>query len=835
MAEGRDVVIEAPPGAGKTTLVPLDLMLQPWLGEQRILLLEPRRVAARNAAERMAGLLGEPVGQRIGYTIRLDRRVSDRTRVEVITEGVLARRLQQDPSLEGVGLVVFDEFHERSLDTDLGLALCLQARKLFREGESLKIVVMSATLDGLGVADLLGDAPIVRSTGRQYPIEITYGEPYQLGDAIEPRVAAAVFDALEERPGNILVFLPGQREIHSTMRELAQAMEPAQARQVTLAPLYGGLSLKQQRQAISEPPPGETKVVLSTNLAETSLTIEGISTVIDSGLARDAMFDAGSGMTRLITRRVSRASADQRAGRAGRLGPGFCLRLWSEEQHSRLVKHSTPEIEHADLANLALQLLAWGVAEPGELMWLDPPAAGPYAQALDVLQMLDAVFIEPNGTARLTPHGVRLAQMPLHPRLAHMLLVGCDIHANETAALIAAILAERNPLAREGADVGSALSVLMGEKRCPRELQVWYERTWQQARRYAAVAAEVHRPREFALQVDAASIPGVLLASAYPDRIARRRGFVDQPLYQLSNGRGARLAAADGLAASEWLAVAETGARRGDRDDRIYMAAALSPEYFDSALSSLVQTREHVDWDDRQARFVAERRRSVGELVLAVEPLKSVSHDARVAALVAQLEKRGLADLPWTDAAEQWRSRVMLCRRLWSGTGDNPWPDLSDGALLSNLSEWLGPHLGGINRLADFASLDLSSILKSSLDWSLSLDLERLAPERITIPSGASATLDYRQQPPVLAVKLQEMFGCEETPTVGDGQQRVALHLLSPARRPLQVTQDLAGFWRGSYHEVKKEMRGRYPKHPWPDDPLAAEATAKTRRSSRKS
>lgn len=820
LANADELVLQAPPGAGKTTVVPLVLLEQDWLAGQTILMLEPRRMAARAAASRMAQLLGERVGETVGYRIRLDTCVSDRTRIEVITEGILTRRLQGDPGLEGVGLVIFDEFHERSLDSDLCLALSLQGREMFREGPPLKLLVMSATLDGEAVAGLLGGAEIVTSSGRQYPVESHFTGGHKLQDPLAPAVARAAQRALAEQQGNVLVFLPGQREISAVGRELSQCTGP----DVVLAPLYGGLNLERQQQAIDIPPPGKRKVVLSTNVAETSLTIEGIGAVVDSGLVREARFDPSTGMTRLATRRISLASAEQRQGRAGRLGPGQCYRTWSAEQHTRLVRQSSPEILQADLAPLALQLLAWGVSEPGELAWLDQPPLAAWQQALSVLEQCGAVFCNQSGVFQLTPHGVRLAQMPLHPRLAHMLMVACDIHATETGCLLAAVLSERNPVTGGGADVAFTLGVLMGEQHCPSSLQGWFKRTWQQARRYARIATDVHKPRRFALQVAQEDVHGVLLASAYPDRVGRRRDNGDS--YQLANGRSAALLQEDGLAREEWLAVADTGGQADSPVDRIFSASSLNPACFNEVLSTLVREDELVEWDNREERFLAQRRRMIGSIQLTSEPLADVSPEARGRALLGVIRRRGLDVLPWSAPIEQWRARVNLLHRVYS---DSNWPDLSDDALLETLEEWLLPYLDGVKRLEDFASLDLKTILLGQLPWPLPLDLERLVPERIGVPSGSSIAVDYRQEPPVLAVKLQEMFGCEETPSVADGRMPLLVHLLSPAGRPLQVTQDLAGFWRSSYQDVKKEMKGRYPKHPWPDNPLQAVATRHTK------
>ncbi len=828
--ERDEAVLQAPPGAGKTTVVPLELLRAPWLAGRKILLLEPRRVAARNAAHRMAAMLGEKVGETVGYRIRLESCVSERTRIEVITEGILTRILQRDPSLDEVGLVIFDEFHERNLDSDLCLALCLAGRRLFRDSEPLKLLVMSATLDEEAVSALLGGAPVLSSQGRQYPVDVTYLGPRRLRDAIEPAVAQAVVRALRENRGSVLAFLPGQREIRNVARELGSLLPGLDVSDVDVLPLYGSLSLARQQRAIEPAPAGRRKVVLATNVAETSLTIDGVTVVVDSGLAREPLFDPGTATTRLTTRRISRSSAEQRAGRAGRTAPGKCYRLWNEQQHERLVQKGTPEILQADLAPLALQLLSWGAADPAELSWLDAPPAAAWEQALSVLERCGAAFRNDAGKCQLTPHGVRLAQMPLHPRLAHMLLLGCDIHAIERACLVAAILAERNPIGTGGADIRSAIAVLMGEAPCPEQYQGWYKRTWDLSARYAAQATEVHKPRKFALHVAGEDVLGVLLASAYPDRIAQRRPGGDGTRYQLSSGRAALLSRDDPLAGTAWLAVAEVGGQVGQAEDRIYSAVPLNPECFADILSSLVVEQDHVEWDYRFDRFIAERRSYIGSLQLKTATLASVPEQARQDALLGLVRKKGLGLLPWTPQLHQWRARVALMHRVFADSQDNPWPDLSDAALLKDLESWLGPYLRDVQRLEDFRRLDLGAILRALLPWPLPLELERLAPEKLAVPSGSSIAIDYTQDPPVLAVKLQEMFGCVETPTIAQGRVALLLHLLSPAQRPVQVTQDLAGFWQNGYDEVRREMKGRYPKHPWPDNPLEAIATARTKR-----
>lgn len=830
MSASDQVVLQAPPGAGKTTVVPLALLDQPWLQGRKILVLEPRRMAARASAARMAQLLGEAVGETVGYRIRMDTAVSERTRIEVITEGVLTRQLQRDPSLEGVGLIIFDEFHERNLDSDLGLALALQARELFREGIVLKLLVMSATLDGERISSLLSDAPLVTSGGRQFPVDIRYGQAFQLRDPIVPRTVHAVLQALRETSGSILVFLPGQGEINRVGRDLAPLVGEASDVPVRLSPLYGGLPLQQQELAIKAAATGTRKVVLATNIAETSLTIEGVDAVVDCGLVREAVFDPATGMTRLSTRRISRASAEQRAGRAGRLGPGVCYRLWSEEQQRRLVAHGTPEILQTDLAPLALQLLAWGVDKPEDLEWLDLPPPGPFSQAVAVLEACGAAFCGVSDQWQLTPHGVRLAQIPLHPRLSHMLLVGCDIDATETACLLAAVLSERNPMADRGVDLSITIALLMGDLPCPKQLEGWFKRTWTQARRYARIATEVHKPRRFALAVAERDVLGVLLASAYPDRVAKVRTPGDGTEYQLSNGRSALLPAEDRLAGEGWLVVAEIGGHKGESADRIFSATALNPACFGEILSPLIALEDCVEWDERKGQFITERRSMVGRLMLSSEPLEAVPEDARNDALLGVVRNRGLDLLPWTPALQQLRSRVNLLHRLEAGGEDNRWPDLSDAGLMESLGEWLLPYLGSVRKLNDFQSLDLKAILLAQLPWPLPLELERLVPEKLAVPSGSNIAIDYSQNPPVLAVKLQEMFGCIDTPTIADGRISLLVHLLSPAGRPLQITQDLAGFWRDSYLEVRKEMRGRYPKHPWPLNPAESEATAHVKR-----
>jgi ATP-dependent helicase HrpB len=829
LAHRNEVVLEAPPGAGKTTRVPLALLHEPWLAGQTILMLEPRRLAARAAAERLASELGEKVGETVGYRIRLESKVGPNTRIEVVTEGILTRRLQQDPSLEGVGLLIFDEFHERSLDADLALALSLNGRALFRDGESgaepsLKILLMSATLEGERLSSLLDDAPVISSEGRMFPVAMQWGRPFQPGEFIEPRVVQAVLDALGNETGSLLVFLPGQAEIRRVNQQLADAL--GERRDVMLCPLHGELDLGAQRAAIEPAPKGTRKVVLATNIAETSLTIDGVRVVIDAGLARVPRFDPGSGMTRLDTQRISRASATQRAGRAGRLEPGVCYRLWSEAQHEQLAAYGTAEIIQADLAGLALQLARWGV-EPGQLIWLDVPPQAAYAQAQDLLGRLGALAHVPGTDWKLTAHGQAMAEVPAHPRIAHLLLRGQESGLGALACDVAALLGERDILRGAGADLHSRLTLLAGTERAARGAQGGVQRARQLSRQYRGYlrgaakhpVADPDHPRWL----------GALLALAYPDRVAqqRRAGGAE---YRLANGRAALFAEADALMKEPWLVIADLGSRQGQREERIYLAAQFDPALFDTVLAEQVSQFDHLDWDEREGVFRAERQRKVGELIISREPLTGLDDSARGQALLALVRRKGLELLPWTPELRQWQARVGLLRQLdLDKVGSSDWPDVSNQALLDGLEHWLLPYLGKVTRLSHFSHLDLSSIVHNLLPWPLPQRLDEQAPHHLNVPSGSSVRLDYSEHPPILAVRLQELFGLSDTPRIAGGRQVVKLHLLSPARRPVQVTQDLANFWRSTYAEVKKDLKGRYPKHYWPDDPLIAEPTARVK------
>ncbi len=702
--------------------------------------------------------------------------------------------------------------------------MSLNGRALFRDEQPLKILLMSATLEGERLSSLLDEAPVVSSEGRMFPVKMQWGRPFQPGEFIEPRVVQTVLDALGNESGSLLVFLPGQAEIRRVNQQLADAL--GERSDVMLCPLHGELDLSAQRAAIEPAPAGKRKVVLATNIAETSLTIDGVRVVIDAGLARVPRFDPGSGMTRLDTQRISRASATQRAGRAGRLEPGVCYRLWSEAQHDQLAAHGTAEILQADLAGLALQLARWGV-EPAQLVWLDAPPAAVYAQAQDLLARLGALSRKPGEACKLTPHGQAMAEVPAHPRIAHLLLRGQELGLGALACDVAALLGERDILRGAGADLHSRLTLLAGTERAARGAQGGVQRAKQLARQYRSYlkgaakqpVADPDHPRWL----------GALLALAYPDRVAQRRKAGGAE-YRLANGRAALFAEPDALMKESWLVIADLGSRQGQREERIYLAAELDPALFDSVLADQVTRFDQLDWDEREGVFRAERQRKAGELIISREPLSGLDDSARSQALLTLVRRKGLELLPWTPELRQWQARVGLLRQLDLQKQDSSeWPDVSNDALLASLEHWLLPYLGKVTRLSHFSNLDLSSILHNLLPWPLPQRLDEQAPHHLSVPSGSSVRLDYSEHPPILAVRLQELFGLSDTPRIAGGRQIVKLHLLSPARRPVQVTQDLANFWRSTYAEVKKDLKGRYPKHYWPDDPLIAEPTARVK------
>ena len=799
------LVVQAPPGAGKTTRVPLALLDEPWLKGFKIVMLEPRRLAARTAARHMASELGEGVGATVGYRVRMDTRVGPKTRLEIVTEGVLTRLIQGDPALSAYGAVIFDEFHERSLQADLALALCLEARSAFRAG--LKLIVMSATLDAAPVAQLMGGAAVLTSEGRMYPVETRY-LPGREREQLLPQVQLAVAQALAEESGSLLVFLPGVGEI----RRLEQRLRERVDADVLIAPLYGDLDNTTQDRAIEPPPPGKRKVVLATSIAETSLTIEGIRVVVDAGRMRVPRFDPVSGMSRLATVRVSRASADQRRGRAGRLEPGVCYRLWRESE--QLAPANTPEILAADLAGLVLELASWGATKAGDLRWLDAPPEAAYSQARELLGELGALDRE----GRITAHGRELLRLPLHPRLAHMVIRGKALGWGWLACDLAALLSERDPLrlpaGETQADVHLRLQLMQRNDSESRS----------RTRLLHTAAADLRSTIGVAKRDAEAGDEGVLLALAYPDRIAQRRPG-ETPRYLLANGRGALLTEGDTLSKSSWLAVAQLDGEA--REARIFLAARLRRDDILQHFSAEITSGESVSWDEANGAVLARRQKRLGALVLEDAAAEAVSPDAVAHALLQAVRQRGLSVLPWTPALRNLQARILFLRRV---LGDE-WPDVSDAALLTGLDAWLAPWMQGMSRLSHLERLPLNDAFLGLLDHRKRKALEEFAPTHIKVPSGSDIRVEYTEgETPVLKVRLQELFGLADTPRIAQGRVPVMLHLLSPAQRPVQVTQDLKGFWQRTWPEVKKELKGRYPKHPWPEDPLSAPATGGARR-----
>lgn len=806
LEQSTTALLQAPPGAGKTTRVPLALLDAPWREDRKILMLEPRRLAARSAARFMARQLGESPGQTVGYRTRLDTRVSGATRIEVVTEGILTRLIQSDPMLEDYAAVLFDEFHERSLQADLGLALVRESQQALRE--DLRLLVMSATLETAPIARVLGDVPVISSEGRAFPVEVLY-RPLPRNTRIVDQVVAVVQEALRDQTGSILIFLPGAGEI----RRVAQQLQGQVPDHVLLAPLYGNLSAEAQDRAIAPAPEGTRKVVLATAIAETSLTIEGVRVVIDAGQQRRAVFDANSGMTRLVTGRVSKASAEQRKGRAGRVEPGVCYRLWSESEQFGLSEFTPPEIREADLAPLVLELAQWGARSPDQVAWIDAPPRPHWHQAVALLQWLD--LLDDDGG--ITDHGKAARDLGIHPRLAHMVIRGRELGFGGLAGELAALLGERDLLGPgEGADLHQRVRLLRGEMGDRRVDPARLKAVRQAAKRLDADALKGPEPGE--------ALVGRLLAQAYPDRIARRRPG-SAPRYQLSNGKGAVLREEDPLARLDWLVAADLDGKA--REATIYLAAPVDLRDLEQDLADHIIEQDEAIWDDRRGTVIARKVRKLGELVLAEQALPRVDPALIQQGLLNAVRTKGLDSLPWTPEARQWCARVGLLAELYPGD----WPDTGHEALLASLDTWLGPFLAGLQRWSDLARLNLLQALTSLLDYRQQQQLETLAPRSLTIPTGQKITLDYTpDHGPVLAAKLQALFGWTETPRVAGGQVPVVIHLLSPAQRPLAVTSDLASFWRNAYPEVRKDMRGRYPKHPWPEDPFTAEAQQGTKR-----
>jgi ATP-dependent helicase HrpB len=801
LTQQKIIILQAPPGAGKSTILPLQLLNEPWLANKKIIMLEPRRLAARSVAMRMASLLEEEVGKTVGYRVRFENVVSTQTRIEVVTEGILTRMIQTDNSLEGVGLVIFDEFHERSLQADLALALCYQAQQVLRD--DLRIMIMSATLDGEKISAMLNNAPILTSLGRQFAISHKY-IAVDKQDRLAVSTARVIKKALQEQQGDVLVFLPGAGEIKS----VASLLE-TDAISTLVVPLYGDLPFKKQQEAILPHPHGQRKVVLATSLAETSLTIEGITTVVDCGYARVPKFDPRSGLTRLETVRVTKDSADQRAGRAARLGAGVCYRMWAEATNHTLQPTRQPEMLEADLASFVLELANWGIQNINELTWITQPPEGAVKQAQELLHSLDAL-----ADNKITTRGKEMLKLPTHPRIAHMLLSPVKRETECLATDIAAVLEERDPLPKEsGADLSLRIEVL---------------RKWRSGERVSAERSVLERierlasswRRIFKLEVDNRmpidSEVGRLVSEAYPERIAQQQEK-QSVRYKLANGRVVRLPDHDPLLRESWLAVAQLDA--GSNEGKIFLAAPLN----ERDLIHRAKEIETVYWDAEREMIVALLEKRIGNTVLSSKPLHKISESQRIKILCEVIRKEGLRLLNWGEPQQEWQARVMSLRTWRPEEG---WPDVSENALLNTSEAWLTPYLIQVSKRNDFNKLDLHAILTGLIPWELSNKLDKLAPAKINVPSGSHIKLNYQLDgsAPVMEVRLQEMFGLLETPSINEGRTKILLHLLSPGYKPVQVTQDLKSFWQTTYHAVRKELRMRYPRHHWPEDPWTAEA-----------
>jgi ATP-dependent helicase HrpB len=814
----NNVVLVAAPGAGKTTRIPLALLNETWLRQhKRIVMVEPRRLSARSAARYMASKLGEQVGETVGYRVKRDTCAGTATRIEVITEGILTRMLQSDPELNGIGLVIFDEFHERNLQADLGLALCLQAQAIFRE--DLKILIMSATLDAEPVAGLLNDAPILQSEGRAFPIETHYLNR-SIEGRVEPSVAKVILQALDEEQGDIMVFLPGVGEIK---RVEAILSEYKLGPEVKIYPLHGTLPQEAQDRAIAVGVPDIRKIVLATSIAETSLTVEGVRVVIDCGLMRVPRFSPRTGMTRLETVPVSKASADQRRGRAGRLGPGVCYRLWTEQDDHKLPLRGVPEMLEADLAPLALELAAWGVSDPQELQWLDAPPKGSYQQGTLLLKQLGAL----NGDGGITSHGRRVAEIGLHPRLAHMLVRAGELGLGGLACELSALLNERDIIlkASEAANVDLRLRLEV-IRRCYKEGHS-FETAFGFLINQSVCRQVITEIKFLKMSFGYHSNPeddldacGSLLALAYPDRIAVRKAA---GRYLMRNGRGAYLAEMQQLSNAAYLVAAELDDK--GVESRIFLAAALTLEDMEKHFLDQFETEIRIIWDHAVKSVKARKLVRLGAIVFKDDPLQNPSPEELVNAWILGIMEEGLDLLPWTRAARQLQQRIDFISRNEQG-----WPKVTDRDLLATLKDWLAPHLYGKKNRDDLQRLHLFDILQAMLTWEQRRELDVFAPTHLPVPSGSNIPINYSDPlAPYVSVRLQELFGLTETPRIARGKVALTLNLLSPAQRPVQVTRDLKSFWQDAYFEVKKDLKGRYPKHYWPDDPLLAQPTNRTR------
>ena len=797
LAESSTLIVHAPPGAGKSTLLPLALLDAPWLEGKKIIMLEPRRLAARSIAMRMAELLGEKAGQTIGYRIRFETKVSEQTKMEVVTEGILTRMLHSDNSLEGIAMVIFDEFHERSIHADVALALCRESQQILRP--DLRILIMSATLNIAQLTEKL-KAPIIESVGRQYPVEVKFqgGQDYQMMPELTART---VIRAVKDHDGDVLVFFPGQGEIMKCEEILRKSL-----RGFAIHPLFGQLPFGKQYAAIMPNREGKRKVVLATSIAETSLTIEGVKIVVDTGFGRTQMWEPKSGLSRLETVTISRDSADQRTGRAGRLSPGVCYRMWSKATDLHLQEHRTPEILEADLSSLVLDLAQWGVMDAGQLTWLTPPPKGHWLSARDTLHQLGALE-----AGRITAHGKRMHQLPCHPRLAHMLLMAEEEDLLGLAADIAALLEERDPLGREaGIDINVRIEALRKHRREGRK-----------ARRFERIEKVASSYRQlFDLEADNDIFDpyetGLLLAHAYPERIAFARPG-NNAQFQLSNGRLAMAGHRDDLAHEAWLAIANLDARDGM--GKIFMASQLNPK----DLATRVKEVEVVTWDTEDGGLIATKDLRIGSIVLKSTPLPDPDAEHLQEAISKAIQKEGATLLDWDVEAVQWQNRVLSLRKWRPG---EDWPDVSLDSLLLTNRDWLAPYLTDVKKPQDLKKINLAQVLHHHLPFENQTALDRLAPTHCEVPSGSKIKIMYRPdgESPVLAARLQELFGLADTPTVNEGRNPMLVHLLSPGYKPVQVTADLSNFWDETYFEVRKELKRRYPKHAWPDDPWKAEA-----------
>jgi ATP-dependent helicase HrpB len=830
----RDAVLQAPTGAGKSTLVPLALLQEDFVDGRKILMLEPRRLAARAVAARMASLLGERVGDTVGYRMRLDTRVSRATRIEVVTEGVLTRLLQEDPALEQVACLIFDEYHERSLAADLGLAFALDARREL--GAAFRVLIMSATLDGERVATLLGDAEVVSVPGRAFPVELRYlGRALPLlpggADSPERAVSSAVRRALSESAGDVLVFLPGAGEIRRVEALLLEAGWPPQ---IKLLPLYGDMSAAAQDAVLAPAAAGSRKVVLATNIAETSLTIPGVTAVVDSGLVRRSHFDPATGMSRLEVTRISRAASEQRTGRAGRVAPGICYRLWSEGAHASLAPATTPEILEADLAPLALELARWGADDAARLQWLDAPPAAALQQARELLSRLGAL----NAQGRMTTLGHDMARLPVHPRLAHMLLAARSLDAVELASQLAALLSERDVLrrsagrAQQDPDIRSRLELLRGEFKGESGDRNLLERVQRVAQALAAAARAMPGAQRVSRKpTTKPELAGALLALAFPDRIGQRREG-SEGRYLLSNGRGAAFAGTVSLAREEFIVAVELDDR--EREARIDLAAPLTRALLEQLFAEHIVTEARFGWEARSGAVLARQVRRLDALLLEDAQQPAAGDERAIAAMLEGVRQLGIQALPWDADSRALQARMEFVRTLQRRELAD-WPASDDTALTAALEQWLAPYLSGITRREHLVRVPLADALRGRLSASQQRALEALAPRELVVPSGSHIRIDYVDaNAPCISVRLQEVFGLMETPRIADGAVPVTLKLLSPAQRPVQITRDLAGFWRSSYLAVRKDMRGRYPKHHWPDNPLQAMPTRGARRRSGK-